>query len=192
MNSEQVHLRIDPPGGPQGRLVTFFRGLMVLPHYLCILVLEIGLLFAVVIGWFAVLFTGQYPPAMFNYVVGVTRWATRVQAYYFLVTDQYPPFSLDDDPNYPVGVEVDYPARVERWRCIPGVLYLMAFPVLIVVYVMLIGAAICTVIAWFAIMFTGRYPQGFFDFVRQTMTWLLKIQLYILLINVRYPRSAAA
>ncbi len=71
-----------------------------------------------IISWFAVIITGAYPEGMFNYMVGVLRWTARVQAYVFLMTDVYPPFSLEDDPNYPVRVEVDYPPRSHaggRW-----------------------------------------------------------------------------
>ena len=69
---------------------------LAIPHYLFLTVLVVGALFAVVIAWFAILFTGSYPKGLFDYVVGVMRWGLRVNAYTsLLVTDQYPPFSLD-------------------------------------------------------------------------------------------------
>jgi hypothetical protein len=188
----QVDLEVDPPNGPQGRLVTLFRGLMCLPHYLCLLVLGIGALIAIVLGWFGVLFTGSYPTALFDYIVGVQRWATRVQCYYYLLTDQYPPFSMADDPSYPVRLNVSHPGHVGRWRCIPGVTYLFAIPALIGAYIFLIGALICTILAWLSIMFTRHYPTGFFAFVRKAITWILKVQLYIILINTTYQTSPEA
>ena len=71
------------------------KWLLAIPHYIVLVVLGIIAVFAIVIAWFAILFTGRYPRALFDYVVGVGRWGLRVQAYAFLlVTDRYPPFSL--------------------------------------------------------------------------------------------------
>ena len=71
------------------------KWLLAIPHYLVLVVLAVGAIFAIFIAWFAVLFTGRYPRALFDYVVGVGRWVLRVQAYaYLLVTDRYSPFSL--------------------------------------------------------------------------------------------------
>ncbi|MBU1935518.1 DUF4389 domain-containing protein, partial [Patescibacteria group bacterium] len=72
------------------------KWLLAIPHYLFLAVLFVGVVFAVIFAWFAILFTGSYPKAVFDYVVGVMRWGLRVNAYAFLlVTDEYPPFSLD-------------------------------------------------------------------------------------------------
>ena len=68
---------------------------LAIPHYIVLAVLGLIAIFAVVIAWFAILFTGRYPRGLFDYVVGVSRWSLRVEAYAFLlVTDRYPPFSL--------------------------------------------------------------------------------------------------
>src|SRR5436305_1358877 len=79
-----------------------------------------------VISWFAVIITGRYPEGMFNYMVGVMRWGTRVAAYVYLTTDRYPPFSLEDDREYPVRLNVEYPAHIARWR--PLVNWLLVIP----------------------------------------------------------------
>ena len=71
------------------------KWLLAIPHYIVLVVLWIVAVFAIIIAWFAILFTGRYPRGLFDYVVGVGRWGLRVQAYAFLlVTDRYPPFSL--------------------------------------------------------------------------------------------------
>jgi hypothetical protein len=68
---------------------------LAIPHYVVLAVLAIAVVVAVVIAWFAILFTGRYPKGLFEFVVGVGRWALRVQAYaLLLVTDRYPPFTL--------------------------------------------------------------------------------------------------
>jgi hypothetical protein len=69
---------------------------LAIPHYIVLFFLHIGVFFAVVIAWFAILFTGRYPRRLFDFVEGVYRWSNRVYAYAFLlVTDKYPPFSLE-------------------------------------------------------------------------------------------------
>ena len=71
------------------------KWLLAIPHYIVLVVLAIVAVFAIIIAWFAILFTGRYPRGLFDYVVGVGRWGLRVQAYVILlVTDRYPPFSL--------------------------------------------------------------------------------------------------
>ncbi len=77
------------------RWLPLVKWFLAIPHYIVLAVLAIGALFAIIIAWFAILFTGRYPRPLFDYLVGVGRWSLRVQAYAFLlITDRYPPFSL--------------------------------------------------------------------------------------------------
>jgi hypothetical protein len=94
---QSVHLEIDYPDVERdlNRWLPLVKWLLAIPHFLVLIVLWIGVVVAVVIAWFAILFTGRYPRSLFDYVVGVGRWSLRVSAYAFLlVTDRYPPFSL--------------------------------------------------------------------------------------------------
>ena len=96
-DEQSVHLDLDYPDAREGlnRWLPLVKWFLALPHYFVLLFLGLGALVAVVIAWFAILFTGHYPRGLFDYVVGVGRWALRVQAYAFLLlTDTYPPFSL--------------------------------------------------------------------------------------------------
>lgn len=96
-DEQSVHLELDFPDARDGlnRWLPLVKWLLALPHYIVLLFLGLGAFVAVVIAWFAILFTGRYPRGLFDYVVGVGRWALRVQAYAFLLlTDSYPPFSL--------------------------------------------------------------------------------------------------
>ena len=95
-----VHLDVERQE-EYSRFMPLIKWLLAIPHYIVLLVLGIGALFVVFISFFAVLFTGRYPEGMFDYMVGVHRWALRVGAYVFLMVDPYPPFTLDDDPAYP-------------------------------------------------------------------------------------------
>lgn len=97
VEEQRVHLELDYPDVERdlNRWLPLVKWLLAIPHYVVLFFLAIGAFFAVVIAWFAILFTGRYPRGLFDYVVGVGRWALRVQAYAFLlVTDRYPPFSL--------------------------------------------------------------------------------------------------
>jgi len=96
-DEQSVHLDIDYPNVERdlNRWLPLVKWLLAIPHYLILIVLTVGAIFAVVVAWFAILFTGRYPQVLFDFVVGVSRWWLRVQAYAFLlVTDRYPPFSL--------------------------------------------------------------------------------------------------
>lgn len=96
-DEQSVHLELEYPNVEQdlGRWMPLVKWLLAIPHYIVLAVLVVGAIVAILIAWFAILFTGRYPRALFDYVVGVGRWALRVQAYAtLLITDRYPPFSL--------------------------------------------------------------------------------------------------
>ena len=98
VDEQSVHLDLDYPDVEQdlNRWLPLVKWFLAIPHYFVLAVLFLGAIVVAVIAWFAILFTGRYPRALFDYMVGVGRWGLRVQAYaFFLVTDQYPPFSLN-------------------------------------------------------------------------------------------------
>lgn len=97
VDEQSVHLDLDYPDVEHdlNRWLPLVKWILAIPHYLVLIVLFIGAVLAVIAAWFAILITGRYPKALFDYVVGVGRWALRVQAYVsLLITDRYPPFSL--------------------------------------------------------------------------------------------------
>ena len=98
VEEQSVHLEIDYPDvkGDLNRWMPIVKWLLAIPHYIVLVFLFIAAFFAVIFAWFAILLTGQYPRSLFDFIVGVGRWGLRVNAYAFLlVTDRYPPFSLD-------------------------------------------------------------------------------------------------
>jgi hypothetical protein len=179
-----VRLEIDYPER-LNRLSTFFRGLLAIPQLIALTFVGIGALFAIVIAWFAVLFTGRFPRGLFDFIVGVIRWGARVNAYLFLMTDRYPPFSLADDPGYPVRLEIDYPEHIENWR--PLVNWLLVIPFGYASGGLLFAAYFVVMTAWFAIVFTGRYPEGMFDFVTIPLRWSARHTAYFYFMTERYP-----
>ena len=93
---QAVHLNLDYPDARQlNRWLPLVKWFLAIPHYIVLFFLGIGAVVAVIVAWFAIIFTGRYPESLFRYVVGVIRWSNRVTAYAFLlVTDEYPPFQL--------------------------------------------------------------------------------------------------
>lgn len=97
VEEQAVHLEIDYPDVPNdlNRWLPIVKWLLLIPHYIVLALLAVVVFLVTIVAWFAILFTGQYPRGLFDFVVGVGRWGLRISAYGFLlVTDEYPPFSL--------------------------------------------------------------------------------------------------
>ncbi len=171
---------------PLNRFLPLVKWLLLLPHYIALFLLVIGAYLAAIGAFFAVLFTGRYPRGIFEFEVGVMRWALRVNAYYYLMTDHYPPFSLNPEPDYPAQLEIEYPEEgVARWR--PLVQWLLAIPYLIAASVIGYIAQILVFFAFFAILFTRRFPKGMFEIVEVSLRWLFRSYAYAGFMTTRYP-----
>jgi hypothetical protein len=132
-----------------------------------------------------ILFRQRYPRWWFDFVLQFNRFTTRVGAYLVLLTDRYP--STEDEQS--VHLDLDYPdAREGLNRWLPLVKWLLALPHYVVLFFLGLGAVVAVVIAWFAILFTGRYPRGLFDYVVGVGRWGLRVQAYaFLLLTDTYP-----
>ena len=132
-----------------------------------------------------IVFRMRYPRWWFDFARELTRLSARVGAYLFLLTDRYP--STVDEQS--VHLEIDYPdveRDLNRW--LPLVKWLLAIPHYIVLAILVAIGVIVWVIAWFAILFTGRYPRGLFDFMVGVGRWGLRVNAYaFLLVTDRYP-----
>ena len=126
----------------------------------------------------------RYPRWWFDFARELTRFGARVGAYLALLTDRYP--STVDEQS--VHLEIEYPDvdRLNRW--LPLVKWFLAIPRYVVLVFLYVGAIVAIVIAWFAILITGRYPRPLFDYVVGVSRWSLRVSAYaFLLITDRYP-----
>jgi Domain of unknown function (DUF4389) len=167
------------------RWLPLVKWLLVIPHFFALFAIGIGAFFVAIWAFFAVLFTGRWPRGAFDYMVGTYRWSSRVLAYMSLMTDAYPPFSMEDDERYPVRVLVEYPERVANWR--PLVQWLLAYPYLIVASVLFWLTAVLTVVAFFTVLFTKRIPRGVFELMVPALRWNLRGNAYAYFLSDRYP-----
>ena len=166
------------------RWLIFVKWLLAIPHFIILYGLQIAAGIVGFIAFFAILFTGRYPRDLFNFVVNVYRWGANVTAYTYLMRDEYPPFSWDPG-RYPVTYEVDYPERLSRWLIF--VKWLLAIPHLIVLALLGLVALLGLIVAFFAILFTAKFPEGIFNFVVGFLRWQQRVNAYIYLLRDEYP-----
>ncbi len=135
-----------------------------------------------------IVFRQRYPRWWFDFALELTRFGARVGAYLALLTDEYP--STVEEQK--VRVQLDYPdAEHDLNRWLPLVKWLLVIPHLLVLAFLSVGAVFAVIVAWFAIVFTGRYPRSLFDFVVAVGRWWLRVDAYaILLVTDRYPPFA--
>ena len=167
------------------RWLIFVKLLLAIPHFIILWALAIAAGVMGFIAFFAILFTKRYPRGLFDFVVNVNRWSANVDAYTGLLRDEYPPFSWEPG-QYAVTYEVDYPEELNRW--LPLIKWwLLAIPHYIVLFFLGIAAFVVWVIAFFAILFTKRFPRGLFDFIVGVTRWEYRVNAYAGLLRDEYP-----
>ena len=199
-NGYPMSLSVDYPE-KLNRLTTFFRIVMVIPIFIIIVLLTGGsnqgggdggwsyqyaaagvVVLPLVL---MLLFRRKYPRWWFDWNLALTRFSTRVSVYLALLRDEYP----STDEEQAVHLEITYPdAPKDLKRGLPLVKWFLAIPHYIVLFFLGIAAIVSIVIAWFVILFTGRYPRGLFDFVVGVARWSLRVEVYAFLLTTdRYP-----
>jgi len=199
----RVQARLD---APLNRWLWLVKWLLVIPHIVVLSLLWVGFGVLSVVAFFAILFTGRYPRSLFDFNVGVLRWSWRVAYYAYgaLATDRYPPFSLDERPDYPATLDIAYPARLSHGLVL--IKWLLALPHLLIVTIFIGGGTylaaqagqwaysfggglvgLLAVVAGVMLLFTGRYPQGLFDFILGLDRWVLRVAAYVGLMTDTYP-----
>jgi FHA domain-containing protein/uncharacterized protein DUF4389 len=180
-----IDLQIDYPEEGIARWRPFLHWLLLFPHLIVLIFLGLAAYFVIGIAWFATLFTGRWPQGMFNFTTGILRWGTRIVGYEYWMTERYPPFSLAEEPDYPVRLRIDYPEKIARWR--PLVHWILVLPHFIVLYFLFIAEGIILFISLFAVLFTRRWPRSMFDFTVGIMRWRARATAYALWMTEEYP-----
>ena len=192
------------------RWLWLVKWLLLIPHLVILIFLWIAAAVVWVIALFAILFTGRYPRGLFDFELGVMRWTWRVGFYSYdaLGTDRYPPFSLNEEPDYPARLDVEYPERLSRGLVLVK-WWLLVIPQALVVGIILGGweaggtwgwdadeggwvaniglIGVLVLIAAVVLLFAGRYPRDIFNLVMGLNRWVFRVAVYALLMRDEYP-----
>jgi hypothetical protein len=197
VNSYPVTYQVEHPEGARNRLTVGFRAILAIPHMLLVGGPGFGLGegvdrtgglgavagVAALINWFIIVFKGTANKDLMNLQHFYLRWRARAIAYEALLRDEYPPFG---DAPYPVSAE--FPAVAEnRNRWTVGFRFILIIPQAIVFLLVAIAWVVTLIIAWFAILFSGRCPEGLWTFGEGVIRWSLRVEAYWLLLTDEYP-----
>jgi hypothetical protein len=172
----------------------FVNWLLAIPHLIVLNVLQTVSNVVGLISWFAIVFTGKLPEGLATFQAMYLRYTLRTYTYVGFLREEYPPFSFTtaasdpgDDPRVRVDVQ---PQLTDRNRLTVFFRIILVIPQFIVLVVLTVAAAVVTLIAAFAVLFTGRWPTGMRDFVINVNRWSLRVQAYFGLLTDVYPPFA--
>jgi hypothetical protein len=191
------------------RWLWLVKWLLVLPHYVILAFLWLAYVVLSLVAFGAIVLTGRYPRTIFDFNVGVLRWSWRVAYYAYggLGTDQYPPLSLDERPDYPAHLEIPYPEKLSRGLVLVK-WWLLAIPHYLILAFLVGGGWFVTVgqadawavpvwrggliellvfVAAVVLLVTGAYPRAIFDLVLGLNRWVLRVAAYVSLMTDEYP-----
>jgi hypothetical protein len=205
MRPYPVSVSVEPALAHRNRLTTAFRLILAIPHLILVggvgfSVLpgnrgstttiggETGLLGAVVfflavISWFTIVFTGSHIGGIRQFTQFYMRWRVRALSYLMLLQDPYPPFG---DALYPVSISITDAADA-RDRVTVAFRILLGIPHFIVLFFLILGWWVTTLVAWFAILLTGEYPAVLYSFGAGVLRWFMRVEAYMLLLVDDYP-----
>ncbi|MFC1543098.1 DUF4389 domain-containing protein [Candidatus Neomarinimicrobiota bacterium] len=183
------------------RALWLVKWLLLIPHFIILVFLWVAFVFATFFAFWAILFTSRYPESLFRFNVGVMRWTWRVMFYGYgaLATDQYPPFSLEEQ-DYPATLKVDYPEHLVPWMVL--VKWALALPHYAILAVFIGGEIhpedhvsepcggllwILVVIAALVLFFAGKYLQDILKLVVGISRWGFRVLAYVALMTDEYP-----
>jgi len=201
-----VTISVEPLLTPRDRLTTAFRLILAIPHLILVGGIgfsvavrgdsnssfgfggETGLLGAVaiflaIVSWFTIVIGGQHIVGIRQFTLFYLRWRLRAIVYLMLLEDRYPPFG---DAPYPASVTVDDTVG-PRDRLTVGFRLFLMIPHVLVLFFLLCAWWLTTIIAWFAILVSGSYPQGLYEFGVGVLRWFMRVEAYGLLLVDEYP-----
>lgn len=199
-----VNIHVEPQTEPRNKMTVAFRIILAIPHLLLVggtatgAILgarawygslgSSGVLGAVagvcaIISWFAILFANQHPEGLRNLCTFYLRWKVRAMAYVGLFRDDYPPFG---DADYPSTLDLTM-AEFPRDKMSVALRIIYVIPHFIVLFFLGIAWFFTSVVAWFAILISGEYPQGLYNFGIGVFRWSTRVEAYMLLLVDQYP-----
>ena len=172
------------PAAPQNRWTVLFRGFMVIPHTFVLMFLLVGAEVATFFAWFAILFTGRNP--FHQFVSNVIRWGARVNAYNYLLTDEYPPFTLSGGDAYPVATQLEVGPMNRVTVFFRAIL---AVPVGVLSAILGVGMGLVLIVGWIATLIRGTLPDSIHNGVGATLRFQTRVAAYSWLVQDPYPRG---
>jgi hypothetical protein len=169
----------------RNRLTAGIRLIMVIPQVIVLFFVAIAGLIVAIIGWFAALVTGHLPTFAEDFLSGVIRWGTRVRGYLHFLTDEYPPFSLDVEVNYPVQIAIPPPSDLNRLAVLFRII--IAIPAFIVASVVSSGIALFSIGSWAVILFTGAMPEPLYEATTAAVRFEARYYGYFFMLAAEYP-----
>lgn len=168
--------------------------ILAIPHLIVLNVLGSVSEAVAVVSWIMILFTGKLPEGLANIQVMYMRYAARTYTYVLFLREEYPPFTFEMTPNDPGDdprVRLDVvPVLENRNRLTVAFRLILAIPQVIVLALLCVAAGVVVIIAFFAVLFTGSWPEGLRDFVIKVMRWSIRVQAYYLMLTDEYPPFA--
>lgn len=201
-----VNITIEPALKNRDRVTTAFRIILAIPHLILVGGAALGVSagmrtgstgsfggeggllgavagFLAIVSWFTIVLSGTHIVGIRQFTLFFMRWRVRALAYLMLLEDAYPPFG---DQPYPASIEIVDPVG-PRDRVTVAFRIILAIPQFIVLAFVMLGWCVTTIVAWFAIVLTGDYPEGLYGFGVGTLRWMLRVQAYLLLLVDDYP-----
>lgn len=185
---------LDPGDGRIANWRALVHIFMAIPHFIVLYALGFVRNVLWIISFFAILFVKRIPTGIFGVQAMVVRYSNRVTNFVLLLTEEYPPFEFstatEDPGGYPARTSIDEPDEVNRW--LPLVKWLLAIPHFIVLAVLAIVAVFAYIGGWFAVLFTGRMPEGIRNYLVGVHRWATRVSAYFLLLRDEYPPFSLA
>ncbi|HTR74218.1 MAG TPA: DUF4389 domain-containing protein [Solirubrobacterales bacterium] len=170
----------------QNRVTTFFRIIVAIPWIIVAIVYGIAAAFTHLFAWVAVIILGRYPKGLYDLNSGFVRFFTRTYAWIYLQTDEWPPFGISDDDDYPIRVKIA-PAAEHQSRLTAFFRIILAIPMLIVSYAVSYAHTWIAAIAWLTIVFRGYLPEQINTALTFCNSFNARLYGYLFLLTDDYP-----
>jgi len=170
----------------RSRPKNFFRLILAIPWYIVGSVYAIGAFVVAFLAWFALLFTARYPQGLYSFNAGFLRYYARANAFFYLQTDEWPPFGFEEGPDYPIRAEISPPLeRYNRWKVLFRLI--LGIPVMFMLSLLTYLYQLASAIAWFHTVFMGRSSGGIHNALTTGLTYQLRANAYFLLLTETLP-----